>query len=122
LSVAKHEVYEPTLERNEVLDTAFTGLEGFLVVNDFKGHHEPQRIRFIPELTREEHERLSTTPLPKRLQPSPFAGARANRNVSPGSAPRTAPVTGPSPDAQKRRANLAALLQRLKDAEDWQAN
>lgn len=65
-SLSLHEVYEPALEANEIRDAAFTGLEGFLMINDFQGFKEPVRFRFEPEFSVAEHARLSQLPLPKR--------------------------------------------------------
>jgi DNA helicase HerA-like ATPase len=108
--------WEPELSKNDSLATAFTGQEFFLIYNDWKGHHPPIRCRFIPEVTREEHARLSNTPLPKRPQPQPRS---SGGNAAPNKA-QAGPATVPSPGAQRRRAALAALLQKLKDREDWE--
>lgn len=108
-SVSLSEVYEPDLERNDVLGTAFTGLEAFVIANEFRGHQEPQRLRFVPEVSREEHARLSNTPLPKRQGPRPA--------WRPGGA-RSQPA---DPARAARVAALAATLAGKRRDENWQA-
>ncbi len=104
-SVSLGEVYEPMLERNDALDTTFRGLEAFVIANEFTGHREPIRLRFIPEVSREEHARLSNTPLPKR----------------PAGAPRRVRDAAADPGQQARLAALAELLWQKRRDEDWQA-
>jgi hypothetical protein len=104
-SVSLGEVYEPMLERNDALDTTFRGLEAFVIANDFSGHREPIRMRFIPDVTREEHARLSNTPLPKRPE-----GVR-----------RSVRCHAADPGQQARLAALSELLAKKRRDEDWQA-
>ncbi len=68
-SVSMHEVYEPQLEANDIRDAGFTGDQGFLILNSFQGHVEPTRFRFAFDVSRDEYDRLATTPLPKREKP-----------------------------------------------------
>jgi hypothetical protein len=102
-SVSMHEVYEPHLERNDILDAGFTGDQGFLILNAFRGHEEPTRFRFSFDVSRDEYQRLVTTPLPKREPPS---------NGGPGAADLAA--------RDRRRNRLAELLDRKRRQLDWQ--
>lgn len=108
------EVYQPKLLRNEILDAAGSGIggsgiEGFLMLDDQKGHHDPIHFRFVPDWTLEEYERLANTPLPTR--PTPIAARPTDYTVS----------DTPPKDREydTRQAQLDALLQKKRDNEDW---
>jgi hypothetical protein len=103
------EVYEPMLLRNEILDCAFTGMEGFLILNDFVRHHEPIRFRFTPDWSLQDYQRLSTTPIPTRPTPSV---PPADGFVVRGQLPR-------DQDYDSRQAQLDVLLAKKRANEDW---
>ena len=102
-SVSMHEVYEPRLEGNEILDAAYSAGQGYLICNAFQGHVEPQRFRFTPDLPRDEYERLAGTPLPKRERPFP--------KVAPNEA---------DTDRSERQAALDKMLQAKQRQLIWE--
>ena len=103
---------DPTLERNDILDAAFTPMEGFLI--EFgQGHKEPRRIRFEPPWTVEEWEEFENRPLPMR-EDLPLEGSYES-NLEPES-PRVS-----SEDEKRRLAVLKRLLTKKKDLESWEA-
>ena len=97
----------PDLEKNEALEVSFSRFEAFLSVNDMAGYKPPIRIRILPPCSKEEHDRLSATPLPKRAGASPPASYRA------AASPQDA-------DAVRARARaLDALLAACLAEETW---
>lgn len=65
-SISLQEVFEPILESNDIRDAAYSGDQGYLIVNAWQGHVEPVRFRFTPDVSQSEYDRLATLPLPKR--------------------------------------------------------
>lgn len=105
------EVYEPLLSRNEILDCAYTKMEGFLILNDGKSHHEPIRFRFEPDWSLDDYRRLSQTPLPKRRTP-----LVPPTSINEGGGPRK------DSEYESRQAMLDALLQKKRQNENWKGN
>ncbi len=107
-------VYEPRLERNEILHTSAITGEGFLVYRAGDKHREPIRIKFDPIyfhefFTPEAHAALSSIPLPKREAP-------------PEPVPRQSDLNGKgdiSPERRARHAQIRAVIEECKKEERW---
>jgi len=103
------EFRDPTAERNDVLDTAFTPMEGYLI--EFgRGYVEPLRFRFEPPWTVEQWAELGERPLPMRED--------AKVATKPSLAPTNVPLDNA---AHKRRQDvLRKILVAAKDRESWE--
>jgi hypothetical protein len=109
------EIFEPALERNDIIDASAMNGEAHLVLNSGEGHTEPIRVRFDPifftdVFTPEGYERLSITPLPARSEP-PGGGSRRGRRRNPPRGEQT----------RRREHALRKLLEAKKAAERWDA-
>ena len=105
------EFRDPMAERNDVLDAAFTPMEGYLIELGH-GHVEPRRFRFEPPWTIEEWEELENRPLPMR--------ADAERAARKKRKPQA--VALDSPERKRRQKTLQKLLSKKKELESWESN
>ena len=110
-------VYEPRLERNEILHASAVAGEGFLVVNDGVAHREPKRIRFDPiyfkdTFTPDAHAKLSSIPLPRREEPKdeakPVSVTRESKNAI-------------SLERKARHEKLRAIIAECQTEERWES-
>ena len=109
-SVSFRDTVTTTLERDETLDVTATFGRSFVVVNDGKGHREPEVIQQTHT-----HEDLSTRPMPQRVTPAK-ANDKRRRTSECGSHAR---VTSASPATQMLEGCIGALIAKKAAEERW---
>lgn len=124
-STNTHEIWEPKLERNDIVDVSSTFGEALFALNDGKGHHEPLRIMCRPPTDKTEYERLANTPLPARNgQPTtpPLSNVTQPAATSPPEPAIVSPCSSAQhPEASDRSDRIRQLIAAKQRAEQWAA-
>lgn len=107
-TITVRDVLMPKLDHNEVLQVSATFGQSFLVVDDGRGHKEPQRVFREHTLDPQTWEKYRSTPLPQRAAPLNKPEPVARRRKPPVAAGR--PATVQMQTTPTRQEHLAKLV------------
>ena len=104
-SVSFKDTIVPSLERDTVLEVSATFGQSLVVINDGRGHREPQIIQ-----QRHEYENLSHLPMPRK------SSAEATKLPDTNPPPKKAPLTA---EAKARDERISASIAMMQAMEAW---